>query len=55
MHDGNILSADQYVSDGGTFFMRLGREVERRVLARAVRLHLEVRILVDGDRPVVFE
>jgi hypothetical protein len=22
MHDGNILSADQYVSDGGTFFMR---------------------------------
>ena len=23
MHDGNILSADQYVSDTGTFFMRL--------------------------------
>lgn len=23
MHDGNILSADQYVSDSGTFFMRL--------------------------------
>jgi len=23
MHDGNILSADQYVSDGQTFFMRL--------------------------------
>jgi len=22
-HDGNILSADQYVSDSGTFFMRL--------------------------------
>ncbi len=34
---------------------RLGREVERRVLARAVRWHLEVRILVDGDRTVVFE
>jgi formyltetrahydrofolate deformylase len=34
---------------------RLGREVERRVLARAVRLHLEDRILVDGDRTVVFE
>ncbi len=34
---------------------RLGREVERRVLARAVRWHLEDRILVDGDRTVVFE
>jgi formyltetrahydrofolate deformylase len=35
--------------------VRLGREVERRVLARAVRLHLEDRILVDGGRTVVFE
>ena len=35
--------------------IRLGREVERRVLARAVRLHLEDRILVDGGRTVVFE
>ena len=35
--------------------VRLGREVERRVLARAVRLHLEDRVLVDGDRTVVFE
>jgi formyltetrahydrofolate deformylase len=35
--------------------VRLGREVERRVLARAVRLHLEDRILVDGGRTVVYE
>ncbi len=35
--------------------IRVGREVERRVLARAVRWHLEDRILVDGDRTVVFE
>ena len=35
--------------------VRLGREVERRVLARAVRLHLEDRILVDDGRTVVFE
>lgn len=34
--------------------VRLGREVERRVLARAVRWHLEDRILVAGDRTVVF-
>ncbi len=35
--------------------VRVGREVERRVLARAVRWHLEDRVLVDGDRTVVFE
>jgi formyltetrahydrofolate deformylase len=35
--------------------VRLGREVERRVLARAVRWHLEDRILVDGNRCVLFE
>ena len=35
--------------------VRVGREVERRVLARAVRWHLEDRILVDGTRTVVFE
>ncbi|MBA3585042.1 MAG: formyltetrahydrofolate deformylase [Gemmatimonadetes bacterium] len=34
MHDGNILSADQYVSDGGTFFMRLEIEGEGFGLAR---------------------
>ena len=34
---------------------RHGREVERRVLARAVRWHLEDRILVDRNRTVVFE
>jgi formyltetrahydrofolate deformylase len=34
---------------------RLGREVERRVLARAVRWHLEDRVLVDSNRTVVFE
>ncbi len=35
--------------------VRQGREIERRVLARAVRWHLEDRILVDGNRTVVFE
>ena len=35
--------------------VRLGREVERRVLARAVRWHLEDRVLVDGNRTIVFE
>ncbi|MEJ2287369.1 MAG: formyltetrahydrofolate deformylase [Deinococcales bacterium] len=33
---------------------RLGREIERTVLARAVALHLEDRILVHGNKTVVF-
>jgi formyltetrahydrofolate deformylase len=31
-----------------------GRDVERLVLAKAVRLHLEDRVMIDGDRTVVF-
>ncbi len=33
---------------------RLGRDVERLVLARAVELHLDDRVIVDGRRTVVF-
>jgi formyltetrahydrofolate deformylase len=32
----------------------LGRDLERQVLARAVRWHLEDRIIVDGNKTVVF-
>ncbi|WP_338242778.1 formyltetrahydrofolate deformylase [Aurantiacibacter hainanensis] len=32
-----------------------GRDVERRVLAKAVRAHLEDRVFLNGDRTVVFE
>ena len=41
--------------DGVDDMARIGREVERRVLAQAVRWHLEDRVLVDGNRTVVFE
>jgi formyltetrahydrofolate deformylase len=34
--------------------VRLGRDIERTVLARAVIAHLEDRVLVDGARTVVF-
>ena len=34
--------------------MALGQDVERRVLARAVRWHAERRVLLDGHRTVVF-
>ena len=33
---------------------RLGRDLERRVLARAVRWHCEDRIIVHGNKTVVF-
>lgn len=34
--------------------VRKGRDIERRVLAEAVRLHLEERVLQNGSRTVVF-
>ncbi|HEX4751566.1 MAG TPA: formyltetrahydrofolate deformylase [Solirubrobacterales bacterium] len=34
--------------------VRIGRDVERLVLARAVTAHLEDRVLLDGGRTVVF-
>jgi formyltetrahydrofolate deformylase len=34
--------------------MRLGQDVERRALARAVRWHAEHRVLLDGHRTIVF-
>jgi formyltetrahydrofolate deformylase len=34
--------------------IRKGRDVERRVLAEAVRLHTEDRVLVYGNKTVVF-
>ena len=34
--------------------IRIGSDVESRVLARAVRLHVEYRILLNGHRTVVF-
>jgi formyltetrahydrofolate deformylase len=44
---GHHHSADQLVS--------IGRDVERRVLARAVRLHAEDRVFPNGTRTVVFD
>ena len=34
--------------------LRLGRELERQVLARAVRWHIEDRVLVYDNKTVVF-
>jgi formyltetrahydrofolate deformylase len=40
--------------DGVGELTALGRDVERLVLARAVRLHLDDRVMVTGDRTIVF-
>jgi formyltetrahydrofolate deformylase len=34
--------------------VRIGRDIERLVLARAVKAHIDDRVLLDGDRTIVF-
>ena len=41
-------------SDRPDELVRKGRDIERRVLAEAVRLHLEDRVLLNGGKTVVF-
>jgi formyltetrahydrofolate deformylase len=35
--------------------VRKGRDIERRVLARALRYHLEDRVMLNGRRTIVFQ
>lgn len=42
-------------ADSPEDFVRKGRDIERRVLAEAVRLHLEDRALVSAGKTVVFK
>ncbi len=41
-------------SDTPEDLVRKGRDIERRVLSRAVGLHLDGRVILNGDRTVVF-
>jgi formyltetrahydrofolate deformylase len=34
--------------------LAVGRDIESRVLARAVKLHLESRVMLNGKKTVVF-
>jgi formyltetrahydrofolate deformylase len=57
LDDGPIIDQDVIRSshrDTVEDLVRKGRDVERTVLARAVRWHLEDRILVHGNRTVIF-
>jgi len=33
---------------------KIGRKIERRVLAKGVKWHLEDRIIVEGNKTIVF-
>jgi formyltetrahydrofolate deformylase len=57
LDEGPIISQDvEHVTHADTpeDLVAKGRDIERRVLARAVGLHLERRVLLNGDRTVVF-
>ncbi len=57
LDDGPIIDQDVVRVDhrqSARELERVGRDVERLVLARAVALHLEDRVIVDGRRTVVF-
>jgi formyltetrahydrofolate deformylase len=57
LDDGPIIDQDVVRVDhrqSARDLERLGRDVERLVLARAVSLHLDDRVIVDGRRTVVF-
>lgn len=54
---GPIIEQDATRIDHGDTvdeLMRIGRDIERTVLARALRWHLEDRVLINGNRTVVF-
>ena len=57
LDEGPIIHQDAEAithADSTDDLVRKGRDIESRVLAEAVRLHLEERVLVNGQRTVVF-
>lgn len=57
LDEGPIIAQDvEHIShnDGPDDLVRKGRDIERRVLARAVRNHLADRVLLNGSKTVVF-
>jgi formyltetrahydrofolate deformylase len=57
LDEGPIISQDvEHVThtDRPDDLVRKGRDIERRVLARAVSYHLEDRVLINGSKTVVF-
>jgi formyltetrahydrofolate deformylase len=58
LDEGPIIEQDTRRIDHGDSvdeLRRVGRDVERTVLARGLRWHLEDRVLLNGNKTVVFE
>jgi formyltetrahydrofolate deformylase len=58
LDEGPIIHQDVEVishADTPEDLVRKGRDIERRVLAEAVRLHLADRVLMNGNKTVVFK
>ena len=57
LDEGPIIEQDtervSHTDDPDELVLR-GRDIERRVLSRALRLHAEGRVFIDGNRTVVF-
>ncbi|MFT3965647.1 MAG: formyltetrahydrofolate deformylase [Sphingobium sp.] len=57
LDEGPIIAQDvEHITHADTpeDLVRKGRDIERRVLARAVRYHIEDRVLLNGSKTVVF-
>lgn len=57
LDEGPIIHQDVEIvshADSAEDMVRKGRDIERRVLAEAVRLHLQDRVLLNAGRTVVF-
>lgn len=58
LDEGPIIAQDvEHIShnDSAENLVRKGRDIERRVLARAVHYHLEERVLINGNKTIVFK
>ena len=58
LDEGPIIAQDViHISHKNTVqdLVRKGRDIERRVLANALRLHLDNRVFVENNRTIVFE
>jgi formyltetrahydrofolate deformylase len=57
LDEGPIIEQDTTRIDHGDTveeLLRIGRDIERAVLVRGLRWHLEDRVLLNGTRTVVF-
>jgi formyltetrahydrofolate deformylase len=57
LDEGPIIAQDvEHIThaDSPDDLVRKGRDIERRVLARAIHYHLDGRVLIDGRKTVVF-